>query len=379
MCATKKCSITHPVWFVMGILLLAAIGTLAHASPVLHVAGTGDNNLVFFIFLIMAIALVPVLVFMGRFTLAISFRFALRFLRVFNQPVRLITRRLRRIGLISTPRNATPFLGPIFRAFTETDEAIESGGFDPDTVTLHRHRYIFCTWLRPLTASEADYAHEQAALDFEQAKTFFRFRLPMTSNPLNAHEDIDNALIVSMFTVDKRCFYVLSEFRKVIFKNVVSLLVLFALIVCMIGVVNVFFSSAIDFSRFLTLPGSISLLGMTWQTADVLNKFVFGIVSCAFGLSTMFLFFYADYDPIQRHNGQQMNNYLARYLKDISIKMKLIQANAIRSAHDEDYNAQQDVIAPITTLQWMAFRTFFIQLFLRNVLYQIHRNALLLQ
>src|SRR3990170_575154 len=104
----------------------------------------------------------------------------------------------------------------------------------------------------------------------------------MISNPLNLYEDIDSAFIVRLFQdSDKPCFYVLSEFRKIINSNVLALSVLFSVIVSIVAVSNMLFSASIDFSSLFSVPSRyFDVLGVTPETAKlVFNRSTFALIT----------------------------------------------------------------------------------------------------
>jgi hypothetical protein len=92
----------------------------------------------------------------------------------------------------------------------------------------------------------------------------------------------------------------------------------------------------------------------------------------------MLFFYHISYEQFQRLNGQQMNNFLVGYLADININFAQIQANATRAVvEDKDIQEiKKDTVLWITNLQWMAFRAFYIEQYLRNILFQIRRNSI---
>jgi hypothetical protein len=203
----------------------------------------------------------------------------------------------------------------------------------------------------------------------------------MVSNPLNLYEDIDSAFIVNLFKdSDKPCFFVLSEFRKTINSNVLALSVLFSVIVSVVAVSNMLFSASIDFYTMVTAPHQyFDLLGISPQNAKIgFNRSVFALLTCAAGYFLMVLFYHTTYKNFQINNGQQMNNFLVHYLDTINIHFREIGESAARTVTEEKEAVEEmkhDTVLWITNLQWMAFRVFFIECYLRNVIFQVHRNS----
>jgi hypothetical protein len=91
----------------------------------------------------------------------------------------------------------------------------------------------------------------------------------------------------------------------------------------------------------------------------------------------MLLFYHLEYDQFQRNNGNYMNTYLVTYLSDINnhfTNIKAYVAGTVVSNQAAEEMTKETVLW-VTTLQWMAFRVFYIEQFFRNILFQIHRNS----
>ncbi|MGA7329130.1 MAG: hypothetical protein WBX25_32750 [Rhodomicrobium sp.] len=373
-------------------LLIACSGYAYAQDPTSRLANTMESEIVI---LLLTIVVAAGLVFLRR----VVFVFVVRALRLLIKPFsklfrvlsKLAIRVLRSLRIVSkTPPKQKPvqvFTGltvdAVARALTETDQAIVDG-FEPSSVEIKRHKRLFCTWLAPDFRND-QYDKKLAESDFEKAKYFFAADVDINSNPLNLYDDINNAFIVRLFkNSDKTCFYVLSEFRKAITLNVVIISVIFSLIVSTVAVMNILDSNSIDFYGHLELgaakyvPQSFTLFGSQIETSSVINKLLFGILSCFFGFGLMLFFYHISYEQFQRLNGQQMNNFLVRYLAEVNINFAQIQANATRAVvEDKDLQEiKKDTVLWITNLQWMAFRAFFIEQYLRSIMFQVRRNSI---
>jgi hypothetical protein len=285
-------------------------------------------------------------------------------------------------------RPAEAFLGlsvnTISRALTETEEAIRQNP-NPSNVAIKYNRRLVCFWLAPHIEHKGEYERPQGERDFKRAERFFNIDIPADSNPLNLYDDVHNAFIVNLFgDSDKACFQVLTEFRKTINSNVVILSVVFSLIVSVVAVLNILWSKYVDFYKLAGvpqgrwLPPVIDFLGAEFETKMVVNTAIFGTASCLVGFGLMWLFYNIAYDQSQRYNGQQLNNFLVRYLSDLNISFAKIHAHATRAVIEEAdiKEMKKDTVLWITNLQWMAFRSFFIEEFLRSVLFQVRRNSI---
>jgi hypothetical protein len=340
-------------------------------------------NLRAVLLLLAAVVVAAMLVLLRR----IAFRW---FLRPLGRGLRALAGRLRfflRLGG-RAPVKQKPVksflglsVGAISEAFTETEDAIAED-FDKSTVTIGPQSRLGCTWIRPALVYEADYTRTDADEDFEKARHMFRAVVPIDSNPLNLYDDIHNAFIVRLLgKSDRGCFFVLTEFRRVINSNVSVLAGIFSLIVSVVAVANVTASTSVDFYRILNLastaPVSDSLAFLAIGQEEF-NKVMFGLVSCALGYLLMWMFYNMAYDQAQRHNGREMDNLLVGYLANISIRFNKIHASATQAVvGDAEVNEmKRETVLWIANLHWMALRVFFIEEFLRNILFQIRRNSI---
>ncbi len=92
----------------------------------------------------------------------------------------------------------------------------------------------------------------------------------------------------------------------------------------------------------------------------------------------MWLFYHIAYDQSQRHNGLQLNAFLIGYLADINIQFTKVHTRATQAVVEENdiEEMKKNAVLWMTNLQWMAFRVFFIEEFLRSVLFQARRNTI---
>jgi hypothetical protein len=326
----------------------------------------------------------------GRATQAVVRPLARGFSAV-RRPIVWTLRRLRLIAKVQTKpepeiaiHSAVGVIARVFATGTETDKAI-SDNFDVWTVQIERNKQLFCSWLSPVSAPHAIYNDAQAQADFEKAKQFFSTSIPTDTNPQNLYEDVESAFIVSMFQhSDKPCFYVLSQFRKTINANVMILSIVFSAIVSFVAVANIMLSTSVDFyGAFNTgekLPGSLNLWLVSVPidiSRDFFNRFVFGFASCLVGYCVMWLFYHTEYTQFQRYNGQHLKTYLVDYLARINNNFRQIQTNAANTmlAEAPVEEMKQDAVLWITNLRWMAFRAFYIESYLKSILFQIRRNS----
>jgi hypothetical protein len=326
----------------------------------------------------------------GRATRAVLRPLA-RLLRAVRRPIVWTLRRLRLTAKVQAKpepeiaiHSAVGVIARVFATGTEADKAI-SDNFDVSTVKIERNKQLFCSWLSPVSTAHVVYDDAQAQADFEKAKQFFSTSISTDTNPQNLYEDIESAFTVSMFKLsDKPCFYVLSQFRKTINANVMILAIVFSAIVSFVAVVNIMLSTSVDFYGALNTGEKLPLTLNLWIVSlpidisrDFFNRFVFGFLSCLVGYCVMWLFYHTEYSQFQRYNGQHLKTYLVDYLSRINNNFRQIQTNAANTmlAEAPVEEMKHDAILWITDLQWMAFRAFYIESYLKNTLFQIRRNS----
>jgi hypothetical protein len=120
----------------------------------------------------------------------------------------------------------------------------------------------------------------------------------------------------------------------------------------------------------------LPFVGLTMNGNELLNMAALGLISCIAAYLLMFLFYVAAYQPAQLLNTQQMKNFLVTYLSDINDSFRKSQNESTSSIVDIRDHVKTDIVLWVTNLQWMAFRAFFIECFLRNVCFQIRRNSI---
>jgi hypothetical protein len=386
-------SLRRALW-IAAVLATAAFAGQALAQPADAPGGLHSGFILLLGIMVLALLLVlPKLAFrmVGRAVVALVRPLA-RVIRAAMKPIARVLRVLRLLPReprpLAAPSMAALTTGAIGRAFaggSETEEAIAKG-VEPRELEgmLQRNSQLLCSWLAPVPHPRAAYDAKAAEADRENVRRFFSTPVPIYLNPFNLYEDADSAFIVDLFRdSDRRIFYVLSEFRKTINRNVLWLAVLFSMIVSIVALANILLSTSIDFHWLFRIedskyfPTGFQLFGSELETKPVLNKFVFGALSCLIGYAIMWLFYHTEYAQFQRNNGQQMSNFLQFYLDSISIYFSQISANAVETVAQEREAAEMkhDTVLWMTSLQWMAFRVFFIECYLRNVLFQIHRNS----
>lgn len=282
-----------------------------------------------------------------------------------------------------------PTVGAIGRAITggtQTDEAIFADGFDPASIRLQRNGTRLCRWLQPGPPEAVPYTRQVAEEDFPKAVAFFQTNIPIDSKAQLLFEDIETAFIVSLFSQsDKPCFYVLSEFRKAITGNVGKLAILFSTVLFLILAINMLFLLLIGlhlpvFDRYLPAARDTNypLVGSWYVVGSDVNKITLALLSTLAGIVIMWIFYGRRLEPYQTHNGQYLANYLQQYMNNIRDHYREARGIAVgvaQGARGSEEQVKTETVLWITNMQWLGFRLFFIEVYLRNILFQIHRNT----
>jgi hypothetical protein len=312
--------------------------------------------------------------------------------RIFGTPLKWTRQIILRLSRKQVPIDSTLGLGVAAaspRTFRETDDAIQSN-LDRASIHVGRNGKLF-TWVHATLGSTVEYSKTkkgmaQATADFQNAEHFFTTDIKITSNPLNLYDDIDGAFVVGLFgKSDTPCFYVLSQFKEAITRNILTLAIILSFIVFAVATMNILWASTIDFLKLFgftdeNFANRISLFGFDFalNEKDFVNKLVFGAFTCSVGFIVMSLFYHVEYKHFQRNNIREMYTFLVKYLAAINSNFKEARTFATQAAVDEQSadKTKQEIVLWMTNLQWMAFRAFFIEYFLRNKYFQISRNSL---
>jgi hypothetical protein len=162
------------------------------------------------------------------------------------------------------------------------------------------------------------------------------------------------------------------------------LAIVFSAIVSLVAVANIMLSTSVDFYGFFNLGEKLPPALNLWTVSlpieiprDFFNRLVFGFASCFAGYCVMWLFYNTEYTQFQRYNGQHLRTYLVDYLSKITNNFRQIQTAAANTMLEEASvdKMKHDAVLWITNLRWMAYRTFFIESYLKNILFQIRRNS----
>jgi len=211
-------------------------------------------------------------------------------------------------------------------------------------------------------------SEEVADVYQEVAKKFFSVQVNISADVASLYEDVEGAIIIRLFrTRDRRGYYLLNEMRRIIDDNVRKLAFIYTSIVLAVLVTALFL-----------LPAHQQVQAQTGVMGFVMGSGLAGAGLCAAGIFLMWLTYYMEYVPNQRNNGREMRSFLSRYMSRLSDRYRDSLANARAvTVGDETDSAKLSAKAQKwhKIVVWMSFRAFFMESFVRNVLYQIGRNC----
>jgi hypothetical protein len=208
------------------------------------------------------------------------------------------------------------------------------------------------------------------------AKNFFRGQVSIGADVTSLYEDVEAAITISLFRVrDRSCYYLLHQMRRLINDNVRKLAFLYSAILMAVLVLELFFLDRIGQNVVAGATGRNGILGMG---AAYWHRGLGGLILCAAGAVIMWLTYYMEYSPYQRNNGRELRSFLSRYLSRLSDQYRDSMANARAVtvgdvANGAALSAQAQKWHKI--MLWLSFRAFFIESFVRNILFQIGRNC----
>lgn len=184
-----------------------------------------------------------------------------------------------------------------------------------------------------------------------EARIFFNRRPALKVNHRALFEDADGAVAISMFRrFDRNAYYLLNEMRKVINDNARRLMLTFS--VLLLAATGLVFAAPVE--AYQKLAGCVVVM-------------VLMAVAQTFG-----------YKNQQQHAIRELRSFLTRYLGRISDRFREVTGNARGVTVGDETDSQMLSTSAIKwhkVMMWLPFRTFFIETFVRNVLYQIDRNS----
>lgn len=260
------------------------------------------------------------------------------------------------------------------RARTETETALGED-FDHEKQHLKQNGFLF-HW----TGVEGGYIRTPGELTQEVAEDYYRQgaeflngRVKISANPENLYEDEEGAVIAEYFPADRECLYLLNAMRKTINSNVRKLTVVFSTIIATVLIINLLYNDG----TLIDLPGPVSLGPLTMGAEDM-GQAAFAALSTLGGAFAMWIIYFMEYVPYQRNNFRELSNFMTRYLARLNDHFRTAegQAKSVTVGQEQDpAKFAHSARMWHTNVLWIAQRIFFIESFVRNIMFQMLRNS----
>ena len=286
-------------------------------------------------------------------------------------------------GTVKAAHSGTSAWAALSRASrpqTETENALGSD-FAHEDKHITRHGVMF-NWLSvtvgyirvpgELTSDVAERYHDEGT-------RFLNGRVPISADCQNLYEDEEGAIIARFFPEDAGCLHLLNRMRKEINANVRKLTVIFSAIISTILITNLIYNdgSALNLATLMGLSSGFQLGPLSMDLEDI-NRAAFAALTTLGGAFAMWIAYYVEYAPYQRNNFRELSNFITRYLARLNDHFRTAegQAKSVTVGQEKDAaEFSKQARKWHTTVLWIAWRIFFIESFLRGVMFQILRNS----
>lgn len=206
------------------------------------------------------------------------------------------------------------------------------------------------------------------------ADAFLGGQVPISSDSRALFEDVEGAVIADQFfESDRGVLYLLNASRKVMNDNVRKLSIWFSAILGAVLLGNILLNDLGVIDRLGLFAGAAGPI-----PGDQLASLVVGAGSCLVAATLMWALYYAEYAPYQRNTAREMANFLTRYLARVNDHYRTAVGKAksvtVGQERDSDRLSEQARLWSLN-ITWMALRVFFIETYVRNVVFQITRNS----
>jgi hypothetical protein len=301
---------------------------------------------------------------------------ALRALAWPFRPVLRLFGRSKRAAPVSMP--ATGAAAAAVSGHTTLTEAALGDDFEHEESFILRQG-VFFKWLMVRVGfmrMPEELTRETAQEYSRLASAFLGGRVPIDADPRALFEDIEGAVIARQFhESDSGVLYLLDESRKLMNANVRKLAVWFSFILGAVLLVNILANDA----------GLVQRLGLFAGVSDdalvsqaQLTSLVVGAGSCLLAAMVMWALYYAEYSPYQRNTAREMANFLTRYLARVNdhYRTAVGKAKSLTVGQERDSKHLADEAQLwMLNISWIALRVFFVETYVRNVVFQIRRNS----
>lgn len=266
------------------------------------------------------------------------------------------------------------------RTKTETERAL-GDDFSHEEKHIKRQGILF-SWLSVVVGYirfPGELTEEVSERYHELGSTFLNGRVPISADCQNLYEDEEGAIIARYFPEDRGCFFLLNRMRQTINANVRKLTVIFSAIISSVLIVNILYNdgSVLNFAALFGIVESVSL-GPVNISIDGFNEAAFAILTTIAGFFAMWTAYYVEYAPYQRNNFRELSNFITRYLARLNDHFRTAEglAKSVTVGQERDASKfARDARKWHTNVMWIALRIFFIESFLRGVMFQILRNT----
>jgi hypothetical protein len=206
------------------------------------------------------------------------------------------------------------------------------------------------------------------------ANEFLGGQVPISSDSRALFEDVEGAVIAhQFFESDRGVLYLLNAARKVMNDNVRKLAIWFSAILGGVLLLNVVLNDLGLIDRLGLFTGGAGPI-----PGDALASLVVGAGSCVVAAAVMWALYYAEYSPYQRNTAREMANFLTRYLARVNDHYRTAVGKAksvtVGQERDSERLAEEARLWSLN-ISWIALRVFFIETYVRNVVFQITRNS----
>ena len=198
---------------------------------------------------------------------------------------------------------------------------------------------------------------EDARRNLESSRHFYKEAMGKNVSPVLLYEDSEEALIIRILKdVDATFFYVMRRINRNIRRNVTKII-------------------AIATGILLIFPFVISAIQMIPSPDPALGWTLY-IVTCV-GFALLLWMFRLFYGNATRINGQNFNHFVQTYFGRLLSQYKSADAafESVPNDRTSGLESVQDEAAVwFINLHWLGARQWFLELYVRNMIFQIARN-----
>jgi len=286
-------------------------------------------------------------------------------------------------GTVKAAHSGTSAWAALSRASrpqTETERALGET-FAHEDKHITRHGVLF-NWLSVVVGYiqvPNELSDEVAERYHSEGTRFLNGRVPISADCQNLYEDEEGAIIARNFPEDAGCLYLLNRMRKEINGNVRKLTVIFSAIISSILIINLIYNdgAALGLATLMGLSEGLSFGPLSMDIEDI-NRAGFAALTTLGGAFAMWIAYYVEYAPYQRNNFRELSNFITRYLARLNDHFRTAegQAKSVTVGQEKDAaEFSKQARKWHTTVLWIAWRIFFIESFVRGVMFQILRNS----